>query len=795
VAGTEQASYQVDFSPSEYARIRRAGDAAYDSLYAALEREGELEQRIDLSSGSSASQTAAPGEGVRLGDVLPLSPAGPLPLRTLVCLGGNAIAGELERFYNEPQLAGVPASEQLRLWYRAYSDDFGRFFPEYRFTGFPDEVDWIDGGEDVWQQLSRISTRFAAARDRPAGASEALFVLLRDEAESLAGMAESLKLNLNALTRSAFEDRSDSSSLGLVSDRYEAVRERLDAPEGFTLAFAALLIFGRTRLGETLLAEYDEKAILDAVVSGSSPERSIFNLNKRAVPDRPTAEDRLGMAPLVEGLRALLDDDDTHLPLAVGINAPWGAGKSSVMLQLRNSLEAGSNRRTWIPVRFDAWKFERSERLWAALAKAIYEQSEEAWSWWGWLGFKVRLEKSRRGKADSRLRLGLLVALGCAVVLIALLQGLGVPLLLGTALFAGGAADTFGRSWGLVGDPFKRAIDTYTRQPTYKEHLGFTNEAAEDVRAMTEELTAAPNRALVVFVDDLDRCSPRHIVDVVEAINQIFNSNERAECAFILGMDTDMVAAGIEVAYRETIEALPERRKHNFGLAFLAKLVQISVTVPSPAAGDMERFLTSMAGWKAGKARPAKEEVRSLRERLAQSGPANPVDVHVEAERIRDTEPLSKSELTALEEAVRLERAELFDRDSYDVETAEQYLLRYLDRNPREVKRFDNAFRLQLHVANGTPGCDLAFDLDDLIVLGKWIVLRLHWPKLGDALDRDPDLLAKLERESNPEAASLKMGSVWEKGWGDARMLRAMLKDSPSRRLARLGARSYLRVS
>src|ERR1700753_3687238 len=88
----------------------------------------------------------------------------------------------------------------------------------------------------------------------------------------------------------------------------------------------------------------------------------------------------------------------TALPPSIGLTAPWGGGKSSLMFQLRRALLEPSpgRHRTWIPIRFDAWKFERSERIWAALSRAIYEQSQEQMAWRERIAFKFGLERRRR---------------------------------------------------------------------------------------------------------------------------------------------------------------------------------------------------------------------------------------------------------------------------------------------------------------------------------------------------------------------------------------------------------------
>ncbi|MCH7841030.1 MAG: TolC family protein, partial [Planctomycetes bacterium] len=59
----------------------------------------------------------------------------------------------------------------------------------------------------------------------------------------------------------------------------------------------------------------------------------------------------------------------------------------------------------------------------------------------------------------------------------------------------------------------------------------------------------------------------------------------------------------------------------------------------------------------------------------------------------------------------------------------------FLERNPRQVKRFDNAFRLQLHVASNARGTGLSFDVDQLIAVGKWVAIKIRWPELALALN------------------------------------------------------------
>jgi len=102
------------------------------------------------------------------------------------------------------------------------------------------------------------------------------------------------------------------------------------------------------------------------------------------------------------------------------------------------------------------------------------------------------------------------------------------------------------------------------------------------------------DRAIAVFVDDLDRCSPRYVVEVIDAINQIFSSLD-ARCVFILGMDRQIVASSIEAHYEEMLKHLERRNTplaREYGYWFLSKIVQMSVSVPQTTPGGMRDLLS-----------------------------------------------------------------------------------------------------------------------------------------------------------------------------------------------------------
>lgn len=517
---------------------------------------------------------------------------------------------------------------------------------------------------------------------------------------------------------------------------------------------------------------------LDSLFTGPAPpapikRERVGDMSGSAAADLPASEDLLGFAPLVRALRALLDDPRTALPLALAITGKWGAGKSSVMRQLEAAMRAdGGAQRRWRIVRFDAWKYERSERLWAALAKAIYDQGQRHMGLSEKLAFRVRLEWRRLGWWKFMLRFlwPTLAAAAAVAALLAADLSTASTAALGLGSIAGLAAIA-AQYWGAIANPYKRAVERHASHPDYEEQLGFTSEADHDIACLTAVLTAGERRALAIFVDDLDRCSAAHVVEVVEAMNQIFNSDERVRddgdlpghsCAFVLGLDREVVATSIVAAYDQTVARLTTAMSPlatEFGQQFLAKLVQLSLGVPRPSPASMETLLESVTASR-----------------------------RVQPVAIADPDELAA---TAARERIRT---------STEILDAEFEALLHLESNPRQVKRFHNVFLLQLYVA--AEG-GLQFDGDPLRALARWVALRLRWPRLADALDQEPFLLTLLETKANeeepPEQISegerLRLEAGY-KGWfADQRVATVLREPLRARRVTQLPVDKFLPVA
>ena len=447
----------------------------------------------------------------------------------------------------------------------------------------------------------------------------------------------------------------------------------------------------------------------DAAISPPPTPEPLLTATASAQTDLPTTQDRLGYAPVVAALRALLTGSQTTFPLTIAISAPWGGGKSSVMRLLRDQLRASGGRPGWVIVEFPAWRYETGEQLWAAMAKATYDAALDPTrlNWYERLMFRIRLELRRSSPGRWVVR--------AIVIVLGVLIGLVIGNLAATQLAAGATAIGLGALiavvqglWVGFGDDFKRAVESLASKPAIAEGDGFGLGAAKQVDSLMRELLVNDGK-VAIFIDDLDRCTPDNVVRVIEAVNQIFVAgadialepgkapvgstaatveDKPRRLVFIMGMDRQVVARGIEVRYealRKRLAETGDAAGDAYGLSFLDKIVQLWVTLPTPQPERLQGLLASIAGideaWLRDRAiaRLGDAGPDGSCRRPRGSGGGGGLTADATADGAPPEPPPEATDSPAVWEAL-LVGAEA------------------LEQNPRQVKRFSNAFRLQLQL-------------------------------------------------------------------------------------------------
>ena len=96
---------------------------------------------------------------------------------------------------------------------------------------------------------------------------------------------------------------------------------------------------------------------------------------------------------------------------------------------------------------------------------------------------------------------------------------------------------------------------------------------------------------IVILIDDLDRCLPRHIIDNLEAIKLFLNV---PKTAFVIAADQYIVSNAIKSEYKTLIEASKEDMAHdNLGEAYMEKFIQLPYTLPKLSPKEVETYVSS----------------------------------------------------------------------------------------------------------------------------------------------------------------------------------------------------------
>jgi KAP family P-loop domain len=236
-------------------------------------------------------------------------------------------------------------------------------------------------------------------------------------------------------------------------------------------------------------------------------------------------------------------------PFVMAIDAPWGRGKSTLLMNMYAQLESDKKRgrrnsRDNHPIRcvqFNAWTAEKSSVLDTLITTVVSELDANFARRWA-----NRLARQR----------GLLSALRVSFSIIA----------------------------GFFG--FSRAVDAFMAS------LSIRTRTREQIRDSIHLVLAdwlkgtgpsSTDRALVVFVDDLDRCSNETILQMCETIKLYLDV---PGLIFVLACDLLILWRGVATA---------ARFQHRQASAYLEKIIQVSYQVPRPDENQIAALIRQCA--------------------------------------------------------------------------------------------------------------------------------------------------------------------------------------------------------
>lgn len=313
--------------------------------------------------------------------------------------------------------------------------------------------------------------------------------------------------------------------------------------------------------------------------------------------DNPSEIDLLGFDDVVDLVEEIITRADLD-PVTVGINAPWGGGKTTVLQLLKRRLEA---RDDIFCLLVSPWEYDNKTDPTTAFIDEVLGGLQKKLE--GAKGFGEKV-KETLGKLRRRVKFSKALKLVATSALTMTIPDVGSLI------------DLFDDS---------NAGDDMPPDPTLQ---GFRGQFA----ATMESDDLAPLKRVVVVVDDLDRSLPDTVVETLEAI-KLFLSVKKM--AFVIAADEDNVANAIGRRLQTTGQSITSR-------LYLEKIIQVPVRIPALSKEQTEEYLALLM----------LADLDHIEEAVTKVKDSRPSEPHRLVERLGDTLPADRHDQVHLAETL-----------------------------------------------------------------------------------------------------------------------------------------------
>lgn len=504
-------------------------------------------------------------------------------------------------------------------------------------------------------------------------------------------------------------------------------------------------------------------------------------------PDNETTLDFLGFRVHADLIRSVVTNRKL-LPVTIGVFGDWGGGKTSIMKRLESDLDPDNYTEPDEKAKyqdiaclyFNGWLFEGYDDAKSAIISSVLLQ----------LGEHKRFGPQVRDKVVS-----LIKSINWMRVARLGLKEVALPAV--AAFVSGGASivpSLMKSTFGLVEavqDPITgKTEESLENVSDNEEKVNWekliksdkTPSSPLDVRSFRENfskmLEDSDIQCLVIMVDDLDRCSPERIIENLEAIKLFLNVDRTA---FVIGADPRIVRHAIAVTYTPDQMRGQEEGEEPESLItdYLEKLIQIPYRLPRLSPAEVETYMSLLFC--------QKELGQEFFEKCVSK-----------CEETREKNRYSIFGYADVEKAIGSENIpDNLTQSLIFCSHASPLITEGLKGNPRQIKRFLNAFVLRKELASVAK----LSNIDDNVLV-KLMVLEyahlkeffalFHWQQDQGGFPNNIRDWEKCIKEVNGDIDKLESGKISEKRW-DTMSMRRWLAMEPG--LSDIDLRDYFWIA
>ncbi len=263
--------------------------------------------------------------------------------------------------------------------------------------------------------------------------------------------------------------------------------------------------------------------------------------------DNETNADCIDYSHLISAITGIIDNPNL-MPCSIGVFGDWGSGKSSLMRMVEESY---NGQKDVLVIRFNGWLFEGYEDAKTVLMGRIVDEI---------ILRRTITEKAKKAAARLLKKIDVMKLTGTAIK-----YGIGMVTMAQAGLTVVSGTEALGKLKDINYEELvanrKDNPDDSIRSNIQEFHDNF------------DELINETNlQKVIVFIDDLDRCSPDTIIGTLEAIKLFLFTKGTV---FIIGADERL----IKYAVRRRFPEIPGDSAE-VGRDYLEKLIQFPIRIP-----------------------------------------------------------------------------------------------------------------------------------------------------------------------------------------------------------------------
>lgn len=408
--------------------------------------------------------------------------------------------------------------------------------------------------------------------------------------------------------------------------------------------------------------------------------------------DNASQVDILFYEPYAEVIAEIVRNPE-YKPLTIGVFGIWGAGKSTLLNLVEQKITTNRQDKKNICVNINAWAFESYEDAKAAVIECLLRELKEKDP--EGLGKKILklLKRVDYFKLSTKaIKIG-------APIISSLVSGNPFPLVLGIT----GSADEIGNGIKQASDAIQTLHDEYIKEDKTPTEESLVNNIRKFKSEFAKALKESEIENIIVLLDDLDRCQPDRIIEVLEAIKLFLSVNKTV---FVIAADENVIQYAIKRRYPPI-----DGYAVNLDKEYIEKIIQLPIYIPELSSKDIENYLMLLVAQEYCSAESFEIIISNLR-----------------AARIRISEDIidlpKLKELTA--EYISEDKRQEFYETAQIISGVKEIIAGNLKGNPRQAKRFLNMFMTKSKLAELYYGKGEL----DLSVLAKLLVLQKLSPEL-----------------------------------------------------------------